>query len=75
MHDLVTSNGEEFGPVKIPMRKSDLLAAARTGSFFSYAAGVAYKILTDYHVSGLEIDNFKSDLPTEKGLSSSGQWC
>ncbi len=68
-----TSDGSRLGPFAIPMRKADLLAAAREGSFFSYAAGVAYKILTDYHVSGLEIENYASDLPIEKGLSSSGK--
>ena len=57
------------------MRKQDLLERARTGDFFSYAAGVAYKILTDYQVSGLVIDNFKTDLPTRKGLSSSAAIC
>jgi hypothetical protein len=33
-----TDSGEIFGPVVIPMRKQDLLARARTGDFFSYAA-------------------------------------
>jgi galactokinase len=71
----VTEHGPVHGPVTIPMRKADLLAAARKGDFFSYAAGVAYKILTDYHVAGLVVDNFLSDLPIEKGLSSSAAIC
>lgn len=70
-----TDTGEVFGPVVIPMRKQDLLERARSGDFFSYSAGVAYKILTDYQVSGLVIDNFKTDLPTRKGLSSSAAIC
>lgn len=78
-HSLVISstlsNGERHGPLEIPMRKQDLLAAARKGDFFSYIAGVAYKILTDYQISGLVIDNFKTTLPECKGLSSSAAVC
>ena len=44
-HSLVISStladGTRHGPVTIPMRKKDLLEAARTGEFFSYVAGVA----------------------------------
>jgi mevalonate kinase len=32
---------------------------------------VAYQVLTNYHVRGLVIDNYKTDLPMKKGLSSS----
>ena len=41
------------------------------GGFFSYAAGVAYQVLTHYRVRGLVIDNTRTDLPIKKGLSSS----
>ena len=34
-------------------------------------AGVAYQVLTHYHVRGLVIDNYQTDLPVKKGLSSS----
>ena len=74
-HSLVVSStlndGTKHGPVTIPMRKKDLLEAARTGEFFSYVAGVAYKMLTDYQISGIVIDNYKTTLPAKKGLSSS----
>ena len=70
-----TSDGERLGPVSIPMRKADLLKAAREGEFFSYMCGVAYRILTDYQVAGIVIDNYMTDLPTKKGLSSSAAIC
>jgi UTP-glucose-1-phosphate uridylyltransferase/mevalonate kinase len=59
----------------LPMEKTALLAAAKTGSFFSYAAGVAYQFLNYFRVEGLEIDNYLTDLPIEKGLSSSAAIC
>lgn len=68
-------NGERIGPSQIPMEKEALLAEAEKGGFFSYAAGVAYQILTHYRVRGLEIDNYMTDLPVKKGLSSSAAIC
>ena len=38
-------------------------------------AGVAYQVLTQYHVRGLLIDNYKTDLPLKKGLCSSATIC
>ena len=32
-------------------------------------------MLTHYRVGGLEIDNFETDLPLKKGLSSSAAFC
>lgn len=66
-----TPTGERIGPYEIPMRADTLLAEAQKGGFFSYAAGVAYQVLTNYHVRGLVIDNYLTDLPIKKGLSSS----
>jgi UTP-glucose-1-phosphate uridylyltransferase/mevalonate kinase len=63
------------GPFEIPMDRSALLEEAEKGGFFSYAAGVAYQVLTHYHVRGLEIDNYQTDLPIKKGLSSSAAIC
>jgi mevalonate kinase len=57
------------------MEPAALLATAREGTFFSYAAGVAHHMLTHYRVGGLEIDNFETDLPLKKGLSSSAAFC
>ena len=70
-----TDGGKHEGPFEISMDRSALLEEAEKGGFFSYAAGVAYQILTHYHVRGLEIDNFKTDLPIKKGLSSSAAIC
>jgi len=58
-----------------PMDCESLLSVAKAGGYWSYAAGVAYQALTHYHVGGVEIDNYSSDLPVKKGLSSSAATC
>ncbi len=68
-------DGERRGPYEIPMEPKALLEEAQRGGFWSYVAGVAYQILTNYHVHGLVIDNYKTDLPIKKGLSSSAAIC
>ena len=60
---------------EIPMDARALLDEARRGGFWSYIAGVAYQVLTNYRVRGLVIHNFKTDLPVKKGLSSSAAIC
>lgn len=70
-----TPDGETHGPHEIPMEPRPLLEAAQGGGFWSYAAGVAYQILTHYHVRGLVINNYLTDLPMKKGLSSSAAIC
>jgi UTP-glucose-1-phosphate uridylyltransferase/mevalonate kinase len=62
---------QRMGPTEIPMEPKTLLEEARKGGYWSYIAGVAYQVLTNYHVHGLVIDNYKTDLPIKKGLSSS----
>ncbi len=69
------NDGTRRGPREISMNTGDLLAEAQRGGFFSYAAGVAYQIMTHYRVHGLEIDNYLTDLPIKKGLSSSAAIC
>ncbi|GAB1539938.1 hypothetical protein NUACC21_26070 [Scytonema sp. NUACC21] len=62
----------------LPMEKQVLRMEAQRGGFFSYVAGVAYQVidkLTKRHVGGLEIDNYLTDLPIKKGLSSSAAIC
>ena len=71
----VTPDGGILGPVEIPMEAQALLKVAGEGGFWSYAAGVAYQVLTNYHVRGLAIHNYKTDLPIKKGLSSSAAIC
>ena len=70
-----TDKGETVGPYEVAMDVNTLLKTAQAGGFWSYAAGVAYKIATDYRVSGLEIHNYKTELPLRKGLSSSAAFC
>jgi UTP-glucose-1-phosphate uridylyltransferase/mevalonate kinase len=71
----VTPEGERLGPYEIPMQAKALLEEAQRGGFWSYIAGVAYQVLTNYHVRGLVINNYKTDLPVKKGLSSSAAIC
>ncbi|MCE5270015.1 GHMP kinase [bacterium] len=68
-------DGRRIGPYEIPMSRDALLAEAEKGGFFSYAAGVAFQIMTFYPVKGLQIDNYLTDLPVKKGLSSSAAIC
>ena len=70
-----TSDGEVIGPREIPFEPKALLEEAQQGGFFSYAAGVAYQVLTNYHVRGLTIRGTRMDLPIKKGLSSSAAVC
>src|SRR5512143_1111303 len=70
-----TPEGETRGPHEIPLEPRALLEEAQGGGFFSYAAGVAYQVLTNYRVRGLRIRNFRTDLPIKKGLSSSAAIC
>ena len=60
---------------ELPMRADALLEEARKGGFFSYVAGVAYQVLTHNTVKGLVIDNYSTDLPVKKGISSSAAVC
>ena len=66
-----TPDGVRTGPYQIPMEAKTLLDEAEKGGFWSDIAGVAYQVLTHYHVRGLVIDNYKTDMPVKKGLSSS----
>jgi len=68
-------DGTIVGPYEIPMQPDALLEEAQKGSFWSYSAGVAYQVLTNYHVRGLVINNYLTDMPIKKGLSSSAAIC
>ena len=74
---LTSTKVDEKDPISIelPMNQKDLLEVAQDGGYWSYIAGTAYQILTHYHVRGLEINNYKTDLPIKKGLSSSAAIC
>ncbi len=69
------NDGTRMDSLDIPMERAALLDAAEAGGFYSYAAGVAYQVMTHYRVRGLEIDNTLTDLPVKKGLSSSAAVC
>jgi galactokinase len=62
--------GERRGPTRIPARADALDAAARSGDFFSYAAGVAAELTERFGAGGLRL-RIESDLPVGRGLSSS----
>jgi UTP-glucose-1-phosphate uridylyltransferase/mevalonate kinase len=68
-------DGEKVGPYEVAMEPQALLEEAQRGGFWSYVAGVAYQVLTNYHVRGLVINNDRTDLPIRKGLSSSAAIC
>ena len=59
----------------LAMEPELLLTMAQSKSFYSYIAGVAYQVLSRYQVGGLAIDNYRMDLPLQKGLSSSAATC
>jgi len=69
------TDGSVEGPVELPMDRDFLLSEAKKGGFFSYLAGTTYQMMTHYRVRGLEINNYKTDLPIRKGLSSSAALC
>ena len=71
----ITQDSGKKGPIEFPMQPENLLDIAQEGGYWSYIAGVAYQVLTHYHVRGLVIDNYKTDLPIKKGLSSSAAIC
>jgi galactokinase len=69
------NEGKRYEPLRLPMEPNTLKCVAAKGGFFSYAAGTAYQFLTHYGVGGLEVDNYLTDLPIQKGLSSSAAFC
>lgn len=70
-----TRTGDAPRTVELAMERETLLGVAREGGFWSYLAGVAYCAMDEFGVGGVEIDNFATDLPVGKGLSSSAAVC
>jgi galactokinase len=60
---------------RLPLTVEALEQAARSGGFFSYAAGVAAEVTSRHRVGGLRVDVVAADLPIGKGLSSSAAIC
>jgi len=63
------------GSFECPMDLDSLSAAAHSGGYFSYVAGVASYMCEWYNVGGVSIEITKRDLPVKKGLSSSAAIC
>jgi dTDP-glucose pyrophosphorylase/mevalonate kinase len=64
--------------LEVKLDKEDLLKIAESNGLFSYVAGVAHELIGSYKQCsrhGIEIDNYKTDLPIKKGLSSSASVC
>ena len=61
--------------LNLAMSEDLLLAVAKSNHFYSYVAGTAYQALTRYRVGGVAINNYRMDLPLQKGLSSSAAVC
>lgn len=57
------------------MNESELKAVAKSGSFFSYCAGVVSYMLEWYKVGGIKITLKHMTLPIKSGLSSSAAIC
>lgn len=57
------------------MSETELKNVARSGSFFSYCAGVASYMLEWYQVGGVKITLKSMTLPMKSGLSSSAAIC
>lgn len=57
------------------MNEAELKGVAKSGTFFSYCAGVASYMLEWYKVGGVRIRITKMTLPMKSGLSSSAAIC
>lgn len=57
------------------MNETELKSVAKSGSFFSYCAGVASYMLEWYKVGGVKITLKSMTLPMKSGLSSSAAIC
>ncbi len=61
------------------MDEDELLKVAEEGGELSYVAGVVHEIISSYHKikrnGGIRIENYRTDLPIKKGLSSSASIC
>ena len=73
-------------PLEVSLEGKDLLKIAEGESDLRFVAGTAYEILMNHNghgrklsinkrSHGIEIDNYKTDLPIKKGLSSSASVC
>jgi galactokinase len=68
-------DGGTRGPYRLPMHGPALRAAARAGSFVSYAAGAAAELWDRFQPPGVRLNVVRMDLPIARGLSSSAAIC
>ncbi len=68
-------DGTRRGPQSAEADCDALDEWAQSGDFFRYAAGVAAEVTARHRVSGLRVSVTRSDLPLQKGLSSSAAIC
>jgi UTP-glucose-1-phosphate uridylyltransferase/mevalonate kinase len=66
---------EVWSDFSCKMNETELKTVAKSGSFFSYCAGVASYMLEWYKVGGVRIRITKMTLPMKSGLSSSAAIC
>ena len=75
---VTTDHGGSTASTVMDLRDHEsLVNIAQQGGFWSYVAGTAYRIVTDFQLDGcgLVIDNHTTSLPLKKGLSSSAAIC
>lgn len=60
---------------QIQFSAEHLLNTAASKGFWSYIAGTAFQIQKRFAVEGLRLQNYRTDLPIQKGLSSSAAVC
>lgn len=70
--DEISDIWQDFG---CRMQADELKEVAKSGSFFSYCAGVASYVLEWYNVGGVKITLKEMTLPMKSGLSSSAAIC
>jgi len=66
LHSVLNDGSQKEFEVK--MDEQALRKCATDGGFWSYACGVALEILVHFNVGGIEISNYKTDLPVKKVL-------
>ena len=75
MHSDATELADVWRDFSCRMSEQELKRVAKSGSFFSYCAGVASYMLEWYKVGGVRIRITEMTLPMKSGLSSSAAIC
>lgn len=75
MHSEAPEIAEVWQDFSCRMSETELKTVAKSGSFFSYCAGVASYMLEWYQVGGVKITLKRMTLPMKSGLSSSAAIC